>query len=171
MVEVKTLASMEFRKESVQPRMDNMEARFIGLDSSLQDYKASIDLSFQKLKLDMDSKFQTLMEAIASLRASRMEQKQMEDNSWYDDRSPHAGFQAIMLWMVAVRYEDQQKCIEVAEMRTLNFYTGQEIQELIFKKNYSNNDLQHALMASCCHESSANPCRQGLYEEVGFDTG
>ncbi|KAJ7949209.1 hypothetical protein O6P43_029575 [Quillaja saponaria] len=53
--------------------MDNMEARFIGLDSSLQDYKTSVDLSFHKLKLDMDSKFQTLMEVIASLRASRME--------------------------------------------------------------------------------------------------
>ncbi|KAJ7976240.1 hypothetical protein O6P43_006049 [Quillaja saponaria] len=77
MVEVKRLASMESQRESVESRIDNMEARFIGLDSSLQDYKDSMDLSFQKLKLDMDSKFQTLMEAIALLRTSRMEDSTM----------------------------------------------------------------------------------------------
>ncbi|KAJ7953271.1 hypothetical protein O6P43_024999 [Quillaja saponaria] len=53
--------------------MDNMEARIIRLDSSLQEYKASMNSSFQKLKLGMKSKFQALMGAIDSLAETVME--------------------------------------------------------------------------------------------------
>ncbi|KAJ7958904.1 hypothetical protein O6P43_019553 [Quillaja saponaria] len=53
---------------------------------------------------------------------------------WYDNKSSHTRFQAIMLWMFAVRYEDEKGCFQVAEMKTWNFYSRQGIQELICKK-------------------------------------
>ncbi|KAJ7942666.1 hypothetical protein O6P43_032306 [Quillaja saponaria] len=60
------------------------------------------------------------------------QKENMESNEWYDKRSSHTGFQAIILWMVAVRHEDQKMSSSCKD----------EDSEFLFNGGNSRNHLQ-----------------------------
>ncbi|KAJ7952186.1 hypothetical protein O6P43_024080 [Quillaja saponaria] len=53
------------------------------------------------------------LELLQFFGKTHLQEKQIVGKDCYDNRSSNTGFQAIMLWMVAVKHENKKKCLQV----------------------------------------------------------